>query len=87
MLGLYIFRNLEESPFFKKLQQEKAARKIDAQATPLKTLFSAQYRNILLVNLLLTFGGGAGYYLTSGYLPTFLKLINGNYSPPRRSEF
>jgi MFS transporter, MHS family, proline/betaine transporter len=76
-LGLYIFRNLEESPFFKKLQQEKATRKIDAPATPLKTLFSAQYRNILLVNLLLTFGGGAGYYLTSGYLPTFLKLING----------
>jgi MFS family permease len=76
-LGLYIFRNLEESPFFKKLQQEKATRKIDTPATPLKTLFSAQYRNILLVNLLLTFGGGAGYYLTSGYLPTFLKLING----------
>jgi hypothetical protein len=21
--------------------------------------------------------GGAGYYLTSGYLPTFLKLVNG----------
>src|SRR3954469_2596951 len=76
-LGLYIFRNLEESPFFKKLQQEKAASKIGAQATPLKTLFSAQYRGILLVNILLTFGGGAGYYLTSGYLPTFLKLING----------
>jgi MHS family proline/betaine transporter-like MFS transporter len=76
-LGLYIFRNLEESPFFKKLQQEKAAKKTQAPATPLKTLFSAQYRSILLVNILLTFGGGAGYYLTSGYLPTFLKVING----------
>jgi MHS family proline/betaine transporter-like MFS transporter len=77
VLGLYIFRNLEESPFFKKLQQEKAARKTDAPAAPLKTLFSAQYRNVLLVNILITFGGGAGYYLTSGYLPTFLRLING----------
>ena len=77
ILGLYIFRNLEESPFFRRLQQEKAARKVDAPAAPLKTLFSSQYRTIFLVNLLLTFGGGAGYYLTSGYLPTFLKVING----------
>jgi MFS family permease len=28
------------------------------------------------VNLLLTIGGGSGYYLTSGYLPTFLKVVN-----------
>jgi MFS family permease len=75
-LGLYIFRNLEESPFFKKLQQEKAARKVAAPPAPLRMVFT-KYRNILLVNILLTFGGGAGYYLTSGYLPTFLKLING----------
>jgi MFS family permease len=27
------------------------------------------------VNLLLTVGGGSGYYLTSGYLPTFLKVV------------
>jgi MHS family proline/betaine transporter-like MFS transporter len=77
VLGLYIFRNLEESPFFKRLQEQKAAKKATAPAAPLKTLFSTQYRNILLVNVLITFGGGAGYYLTSGYLPTFLKVING----------
>jgi MFS family permease len=77
VLGLYIFRNLEESPFFKKLQEEKAAKKAAAPPAPLRTLFSAQYRNILLVNVLITFGGGAGYYLTSGYLPTYLKVING----------
>lgn len=77
VLGLYIFRNLEESPFFKKLQAEKAARKSSAPTeSPLKALFSAGYRNVLLVNLLITFGGGAGYYLTSGYLPTYLKVIN-----------
>jgi MFS family permease len=77
ILGLYIFRNLEESPFFKRLQEEKAAKKASASTgSPLKTLFSAGYRNVLLVNLLITFGGGAGYYLTSGYLPTYLKLIN-----------
>jgi MHS family proline/betaine transporter-like MFS transporter len=43
--------------------------------SPLATLFSREYRSILFVNLLLTIGGGSGYYLTSGYLPTFLKVV------------
>ncbi|WP_029002660.1 MFS transporter [Azorhizobium doebereinerae] len=73
-LGWFIFRNLEESPFWKEMQKQKAAKK--AAKTPLKELFSGGYRNVLLVNLLITIGGGAGYYLTSGYMPTFLKLIN-----------
>ncbi|MCK1440751.1 MFS transporter [Bradyrhizobium sp. 15] len=77
VLGLYISLNLEESPFFKKLQHEKAAKVINTPAAPLKTLFSAAYRKVLLVNLLITFGSGAGYYLSSGYMPTFLKVING----------
>jgi MFS family permease len=77
ILGLYIFRNLEESPYFKKMQQEKAARKAAVPTSPLKTLFSGGYRKILFVNILITFGGGAGYYLTSGYLPTVLKVVNG----------
>ncbi len=76
VLGLYISRNLDESPFFKKLQQDKAARKIARPAAPLKTLFSGGYRKVLLVNVLITFGSGAGYYLSSGYMPTFLKVIN-----------
>jgi MFS transporter, MHS family, proline/betaine transporter len=42
-----------------------------------KTLFSSDYRNTLFLNLMITFGGGAGYYLTSGYLPSFLKVVNG----------
>lgn len=73
-LGWFIFRNLEESPFWKEMQKQKAAKK--AAKTPLRELFSSGYRNVLLVNLLITIGGGAGYYLTSGYMPTFLKLIN-----------
>jgi MFS transporter, MHS family, proline/betaine transporter len=40
-------------------------------------LFSSGYRGVLLLNMLMTFGGGAGYYLTSGYLPSFLKVVNG----------
>ncbi|XYD12502.1 MFS transporter (plasmid) [Methylobacterium sp. NMS12] len=30
-----------------------------------------------MVATLISFGGGAAYYLTSGYLPTLLKLVNG----------
>src|ERR1700761_8387083 len=76
LLGWFIFNSLEESPFFKERQRQKAAGvapKIDA---PVKTLFSSNWRNVLLLNLLVTFGGGAGYYITSGYLPSFLKVVN-----------
>ncbi|RTL47914.1 MAG: MFS transporter [Bradyrhizobiaceae bacterium] len=76
LLGWFIFKNLEESPFFKQLQEQKALNKAKAVSSPVKTLFSGDYRGILLLNLLITFGGGAGYYLTSGYLPSFLKVVN-----------
>jgi MFS family permease len=74
VLGITIFSNLEESPMFKKLQEAKVRNK--APRSPLRTLFSGDYRKILLVNLLITIGGGSGYYLTSGFLPTFLKVVN-----------
>jgi MFS transporter, MHS family, proline/betaine transporter len=77
LLGWFIFNNLEESPFFKEQQKRRAAGSITATRAPVKMLFSDSYRNILLLNLLVTFGGGAGYYLTSGYLPSFLKVVNG----------
>jgi MHS family proline/betaine transporter-like MFS transporter len=49
---------------------------VEIVRSPLRTLFSRDYRSILLINLLLTIGGGSGYYLTSGYLPTFLKVVS-----------
>jgi MFS transporter, MHS family, proline/betaine transporter len=70
-LGLFVFRTLEESPMWKQATRSKVAK----ARSPLKALFSGEYRNILLVNLLLTIGGGSSYYLTSGYLPTFLKVV------------
>jgi MFS transporter, MHS family, proline/betaine transporter len=77
LLGWFIFNNLEESPFFKEQQKRKASGAITVTGQPVRMLFSSSYRNILLLNLLVTFGGGAGYYLTSGYLPSFLKVVNG----------
>ena len=34
-----------------------------ASRSLLKALLSIDYRNVLMLNLLMTFGGGAGYYL------------------------
>jgi MHS family proline/betaine transporter-like MFS transporter len=92
VLGITIFSNLEESPMFKKLQEAKArAKAANAGApgtktvSPVRTLFSREYRNILLVNLLLTIGGGSGYYLTSGFLPTYLKVVN--HTPAETAGF
>jgi MFS transporter, MHS family, proline/betaine transporter len=76
LLGWFIFSNLEESPYFKERQKQKAAGAAGQAAAPVKTLFSDRWRNVLLLNLLITFGGGAGYYITSGYLPSFLKVVN-----------
>jgi MFS transporter, MHS family, proline/betaine transporter len=76
LLGWFIFNSLEESPFFKERQKQRAAGAVDNTVAPVKALFSRDWRNVLLLNLLITFGGGAGYYLTSGYLPSFLKVVN-----------
>ncbi|WP_250468106.1 MFS transporter [Caballeronia sp. GAFFF2] len=87
VLGLFVFNSLEESPLWKKLAAEKAAKAakaatqsktapVEVVRSPIGTLFSRDYRGVLLVNLLLTIGGGSGYYLTSGYLPTFLKVVS-----------
>lgn len=77
VFGLLIFLTLEESPMFKQLTEARARSGGADKHAPLRALFSREHFPVLLVNLLLTFGGGAGYYLTSGYLPTFLKVVNG----------
>lgn len=77
VLGLFIFKSLEESPSFRQLQaQAKQGHAAKTERSPLRTLFMGEYRKVLLGNLMLTIGCGAGYYLTSGYIPTFLKVIN-----------
>jgi len=83
VLGITIFSKLEESPMFKKMQQAKNIAK--AKKSPLRTLFSRDYRSILFVNLLITIGGGSGYYLTSGFLPTYLKVVN--HTPANTAGF
>jgi MFS family permease len=72
ILGLFILKFLEESPVW---MAAKAQRLVVPVKSPAAQVFGA-YRGTLLVNLLITAGAGSAYYVTSGYLPTFLKLIN-----------
>lgn len=78
ILGVFIFSSLEESPVWAALKQQRQARgQGEVVRAPLRDVFSSRYLPILLINLLLTFGGGAGYYLTSGMLPTLFRVVNG----------
>lgn len=79
VLGFLVFNALEETPFFKQLETKSDPNTAKARA-PLQTLFSSEYRRILFTNLLVTCGAGVAYYLTSGYMPTFIKIVN--HVPP-----
>lgn len=70
VFGLIAFRVLEESPLW---QGDAKAHESHA---PVAMLFRAPYRGVILVNLLLSVGAGAGYYLTSGFLPSFLRVVS-----------
>ncbi len=75
-LGLFVFSRLQESPMWVALQKEKptsaAAAANPAHSPPgLKAFLPA-----VLLGILLTTAGGGLSYLTSGYLPTFMKLVN-----------
>jgi Sugar phosphate permease len=73
ILGIFVYRSLEESPLWLQSKNSDAGKLGKA---PVRAVLSRQYLPILLVNLLIVAGGGTAYYLTSGYLPTFLKIIN-----------
>jgi MFS family permease len=80
VLGFFVFNLLEESPVWKAMDAKRAAARSTGAAvtrtkSPLRTLFTSEYRRVLLVNLLITAGGGSAYYLTSGFMPTLLKVV------------
>jgi MHS family proline/betaine transporter-like MFS transporter len=87
-IGLVLFRGLVESPQFQQAQEAKDAKRRAAKAgpSPVSMLLSNPiYRKRFFINLLLSTGAGASYYLTAGYLPTYLKLVNGLPGPAASS--
>jgi MFS family permease len=74
LLGLFVFTRLQESPLWLAL----AARKQSAPPPRGKRLDALRggYAGVTFGCVLLTLAGGGLSYLTSGYLPTFLKIVN-----------
>jgi predicted MFS family arabinose efflux permease len=73
-MGLLVFIRLQESPMWESIQRTKPSGAEPAKG-PLSELIRG-YVGIVFVGILLTTMGGGLSYLTSGYLPTFLRLIN-----------
>lgn len=82
LLSLFVLRKVEESPMWLKAQE---AAKGGAPAARLRflDLIAGEYRNITMLNIAVAAGGGAMYYLTSGFLPTMLDSVVGMPSGPR----
>ncbi len=76
LFGLVLMRILEESPLW--LAASRTPKRVKA---PLRTVLSKGYRSTVLVNLMIVAGGAISYYLTSGYLPTFLEVVNRMHKP------
>lgn len=76
ILGLFIFMKLEESPMWEGLQKATPSSDKPVAKKPLRELARGGHFGVIIMAILLTTTGGALSYLTSGYLPTFLKLIN-----------
>jgi len=79
IVGLILERSLEESPIWLMKQKQKELQKQKGETVevkPLATLFSRTYGLIMLINIIVAAGAASQYYLTSGFLPTFLGVIN-----------
>jgi len=82
LLSLFVLRKVEESPMW--LQAQHPARATGPAARKrLRDLITGEYRNVTLLNIAVAAGGGAMYYLTSGFLPTLLDSVLGLPSSDR----
>lgn len=82
LLSLFVLRKVEESPMW---LQAKEAAKGGAPVARMRflDLVRGEYRSITLLNIAVAAGGGAMYYLTSGFLPTLLDSVVGMPAGPR----
>jgi MFS family permease len=78
-LSLFVLRKVEESPMWLEAQAEATRSGVAAPTEKMrfKDLFTGRYRAITLLNIAVAAGAGAQYYLTSGFMPTFLGSVVG----------
>jgi MFS family permease len=84
-LSLFVLRKVEESPMWLEAQAEakRSGATAPTEKMRFKDLFVGRYRAITLLNIAVAAGGGAQYYLTSGFMPTFLDSVVGMPAGPR----
>ncbi|MBW0100821.1 MFS transporter, partial [Pseudonocardia sp. KRD291] len=83
LASLAFFRLLEESPVWAAAARARATAAVPEQPVRARDLVSAVTPRTLVASTALVIGAGAQYYLTSGYLPTFLDKINQLPTGPR----
>lgn len=85
LLSLFVLRKVEESPMWEEAQRRAresgVARPTDRAR--FRDLATGPYKKIFFVNVAVAAGGGAMYYLTSGFLPTTLDAVLGLPSAAR----
>ncbi|WP_327365648.1 MFS transporter [Streptomyces sp. NBC_01217] len=74
LLSLIVSRYVHESPSWERTVTTKDER-------PLRRLVARPHRRVLTLNILLVFGIGTHFLLTLGFLPSYLKLVNGLDAP------
>lgn len=74
LLGLFVFSRLQESPLWLALAAEKKT-EVSKQQIKVSALRGG-FVGVTIGCVFLTLTGGGLSYLTSGYLPTFLKIVN-----------
>ncbi len=84
-LSLFVLRKVEESPMWLEAKAEAARSGAAAptQKMRFKDLFVGKYRAVTLLNIAVAAGAGAQYYLTSGFLPTYLDSVVEMPAGPR----
>lgn len=85
LLSLFVLRKVEESPMWLEAQAAAKASGVKAPTEKMrfKDLFVGKYRAITFLNIAVAAGAGAQYYLTSGFMPTYLASVVEMPAGPR----
>lgn len=73
-LSFFVLRKVEETPAF--LEQQRKAKETGVSTNvTFRQMLGGRFGKITLLNIVLAAGAGAQYYLTSGFLPTYLDVV------------
>lgn len=77
LLSLFVLRKVEESPMWLAAQEasKRSGAKAPTEKMRFKDLITGKYRAITFLNIAVAAGAGAQYYLTSGFMPTYLASV------------